>query len=180
MLGSSAASWAWRRRAWQQCRQLGSAQACCFPPPHLPISPSAMPLTCFSSLFPCPDSWQLMAPIPPTAARPSAVAGFPFRAQPLNVPGFATELAQGIQGADFACSGSVLPDKCAYRSPLDAATICAWVAQCRSVTVYSRGGCTAAVGWSGCQQNGRQNGCCRTLGLCCFDTRATECGTELR
>ncbi|PSC73768.1 serine threonine-kinase [Micractinium conductrix] len=73
-------------------------------------------------------------------------AGFPVRAPPLELPGIATLVAQGMQGGDFQCVGSVLPDACAFASPLDADAVCAYIEQCRGVMVFGNGtdGCSAA------------------------------------
>lgn len=76
----------------------------------------------------------------------SATSGFSIRTPGLEVPGYATRLAQGMQGGDLAeCAGTVLPGACAFRSPLDAAAICNYVTECRAVMVYSNGtdGCSA-------------------------------------
>lgn len=64
-----------------------------------------------------------------------------------SFPGFTTLAAQGVQGGDFPCSGSILPGACAFASPLDAVSVCAWVEACRTVVVFANGtdGCSPLV-----------------------------------
>lgn len=78
----------------------------------------------------------------------TAAAGFPFRGQPVAVPGYKLSVGETIIGNDLEeCSGSVVPGKCAFRSPLDAADICAPIVSCRAVAVYPNGtdGCSTPV-----------------------------------
>ncbi|KAL4855424.1 Mitogen-activated protein kinase kinase kinase 9 [Chlorella vulgaris] len=86
--------------------------------------------------------------VPPVAGRDAATsltAGFPVRAPQLDLPGFTSNVGQGLQGADFGCPASILPGQCAFASPLDAATVCAYMPACRSVVVYANGtdGCSS-------------------------------------
>jgi hypothetical protein len=67
-------------------------------------------------------------------------SGFPIRALPLDVPGYAPQSGVGIQGEDFECSISIEPGVCALNSVLDAALMCAVLADCHAVAVFNNGG----------------------------------------
>lgn len=75
------------------------------------------------------------------------VSGFPLREAPQAVLGFTEVQGQAIAGADFPCPMSVLPDKCAYRKLLDAATMCVDALQCTAVVWFFNGtdGCSEPV-----------------------------------
>lgn len=70
-------------------------------------------------------------------------AGFPIRITPLEVPGYVTRVALGVQGNDLLeCGGGeelALPSVCAFHSALDAASACGSLKECRAVTVYVNG-----------------------------------------
>ena len=80
------------------------------------------------------------APTAPTCTPP----GFPVREPPLELPGFTSRAAEGVDGSDFPCSGSVMPGACAFESALDAAAVCSTLPECRAVVVYSNGRCMGA------------------------------------
>lgn len=72
---------------------------------------------------------------PAALKRPKRPTGSPTTAgnmapaqlgNPETFPGFATMLAQGLEGADFECAGSMLPGICAFQSAFDAVAVCAW------------------------------------------------------
>lgn len=77
----------------------------------------------------------LHMPVPPALPR----TGFPLREAPQAVLGFTEVQGQAIAGADFPCPMSVLPDKCAYRKLLDAATMCVDALQCTAVVWFFNG-----------------------------------------
>ncbi|KAL4445436.1 hypothetical protein ABPG77_011261 [Micractinium sp. CCAP 211/92] len=85
-----------------------------------------------------------LSPTVESRSSPGATAGFPLREPPLQLPGYATRVAQGVQGGDLSCAGSVLPHGCAFSSALNAAAVCAYLSDCRSVVVYQNGtdGCS--------------------------------------
>lgn len=55
--------------------------------------------------------------------------------------------AQILEGGDFICPGTVIPDRCAFKDVLDAINICSSMATCRSVVHYHNGtsGCSDPV-----------------------------------
>jgi hypothetical protein len=71
---------------------------------------------------------------------------------------------QGVVGADLECAASVVPDKCAVRSPEEALLLCLTTAECRGVTVFVNGECsrqqTGGPRWrsGGPAGEGRQRG----------------------
>lgn len=75
----------------------------------------------------------------PASKRVPSPAGIPISATPLAVPGYSPQMGLGIQGGDFECSVSVYPGVCALRSALDGAQMCAVLAECQAVVVYSNG-----------------------------------------
>ncbi|PRW33664.1 serine threonine- kinase receptor R831 [Chlorella sorokiniana] len=66
-------------------------------------------------------------------------AVFALSAHPETFPGFATLPAQGLDGADFECAGTMQPGACVFQSAFDAVAICAWLSECRAVTVFANG-----------------------------------------
>lgn len=66
-------------------------------------------------------------------------AVFPLTVEVATFPGFATLPAQGLQGGDFECASSLRPGQCAFQSASDAVSVCAWLVDCRSVTVFANG-----------------------------------------
>lgn len=74
-----------------------------------------------------------------------ALAGFPLREMPPELPGYTARAAAGIDGADLdECPGSILPGVCAFETALDAAAVCAALPECRAVTYYADGAPQAA------------------------------------
>lgn len=69
-------------------------------------------------------------------------AGFPLRQAALNVPGFSTAGAQGMQGGELPeCPGTVRPGKCAFTEIADAAFACLFLQpKCSTLVVYQHGG----------------------------------------
>lgn len=96
--------------------------------------------------------------IPPAAPLPAlprpVPAGFPARAVPVPITGFAEDAGWGVRGADFACPGSLVEGACALASALDAAVLCVDFPSCRALTVYHNGG----RGWSSSSCHGGEAG----------------------
>ena len=83
----------------------------------------------------------------PTCRHP---AGFPIRVPPLELPGYSTRTAQGMQGVDFECGVSIQPGACVVPSAMDGAMICSFIPECRSVVVFTNGARAGVVcGWMG-------------------------------
>lgn len=55
------------------------------------------------------------------------------------VAGFSTLQAEGVAGSELQCDGSVLPDRCAFPSVVEATEACQALPACRSVVIYSQG-----------------------------------------
>lgn len=68
-------------------------------------------------------------------------SGFPVRL-PLMItyPTFTTLAAMGVAGADVQCSQSLVAGRCAFSSPLYAASFCSFMSACRTVNVFTTGG----------------------------------------
>ena len=121
----------------------------------------------------------------PPAASPLA-AGFPATRLPLTVYGFTEVDGQGILGADFPCSASVLPGACAYANPVDAVSACVSLPTCRAVVVYRRG---AAPRWPPACQPAALHACMHAhaaaacthvpLSECLLDGRPLPCHARL-
>lgn len=81
--------------AHSPCQALQCQAACC--PPVGCHHAVAAQLPCLALTLPAPP------------------AGFPLRHGARNFPGFASVPAQGMNGSDYSCPGSVLQGQCAFR-----------------------------------------------------------------
>ena len=102
------------------------------PPAHPPAHPTtSQPLPGLPASACPPPSRCCIWPAPGPAVHPSHPPACTSPSAPMSLP----------QGGDFQCVGSVLPDACAFASPLDADAVCAYIEQCRGVMVFGNGGC---------------------------------------
>lgn len=94
------------------------------------------------------------APTPPLClqptmcreAQPAAGCG-PSSARLILAPRLPTLAVQVLEGGDFVCPGSVIPDRCAFEDVRDAINICSSMAACRSVVQFHNGtdGCSSPL-----------------------------------
>lgn len=70
---------------------------------------------------------------------PCTCAGFPARTAPQAIGGFSESAGWGIVAADLNCPGSLVANKCALASTLDAATLCVEFLGCRALTIFLNG-----------------------------------------
>ena len=89
-------------------------------------------------LRPVPDT-SGAALMPLVAGAGDAVAGFPLRVMPPDVPSYVAHPGQGIVGADLDCGLQRSPGACAFASPTEAAIACGLISACRAVVFYSNG-----------------------------------------
>ena len=84
--------------------------------------------------------WKVRQRHPYACSQPCAVklnqplcATAPSSARLIPAPRLPTLAVQVLEGGDFVCPGSVIPDRCAFEDVRDAINICSSMAACRSV-----------------------------------------------